>query len=77
MEYDDSAKPETKVYDNVGQDKICPFMSRAIMSGHKDYVACGQHRCMAWGCLGDFIEQVEGQLTRVRKWGCLIIHKER
>ena len=41
---DNSAKPETKSFNNQGQAKLCPFMSRP--EGDR---LCEGSKCMAWG----------------------------
>ena len=75
---DNSAKPETKVFDNTGKVRICPFITETKFSGNvpvQNPIRCIQYECMAWQCLGDFKEHIEGELRTVRKWGCKLIER--
>ena len=65
---DNSAKPETKVFDNQGQARICPFMSRP--EGDR---MCEGSRCMAWGKW----EKNGAYRNEIKKVGCFLIKGEK
>ena len=75
--FENNSKPDTRVND-AGQMRICPFMQETRFSGNvpiQKHIKCIQHNCMAWNCLGDFKEHIDGALRVVRKWGCAIMQR--